>query len=396
MALKCLWRPKLFRYSDKLITEIFPKILESNSPYVHSLALDSIKYWKVSKLQEFNKLAELLLGRLPDLAPEYQLSLFKYGILSQETRFVEALLPHWDNFSFILSSKDITKLVTSLRGDEKSEQMKKFLESIKEDQRNKDLRRYLGVENLSNAEISLDSDIMTVTTGDRTTLYYGLSQTEPQFSVLLDLIEKFKLKNFILPIQSKSTDLTRKEVQALLEEKLKDTDNYKTLDIHKMVYTNKMGVKSLNVPWSLVYKKPECKFFAYMPEVNVIKTMTDDFFEVEKNTRLCMVIDGCRVLDEVSEYGCYLCTKHRVGYDTYQDYAMFSSLFYQDFLSACSQNIGKVNKVTLGNNLVLVPKSMMVGLAKAVACEQKYKPAHKVLLSDENDMLAKVFFDREV
>lgn len=396
MALKCLWRPKLFRYSDKLITEIFPKILESNSPFVHSFALDSLKYWKISKLQEFNKLATLLLQKLPDLDPEHQLSLFKYGILSQESHFLEALLPHWSNFSFILSSKDITKLMTSLKTVENSEKMIKFLDSLKEENRNRDLGQYLGFENLTNAEISLDSDIITVTNGDRTTLYYGLSQTEPQFSVLLDLIEKFKLKNLIIPIQNKSTEMTRKEIQALLQEKLKDTDNYKSLDIHKMVYTNKMGVKSLNVLWSLVYKKPESKFFAYFPEVNLIKTMTDDFFEVEKNTRLCMVIDGCRVLDEVSEHGCYLCTKHRVGYDTYQDYAIFSSLFYKDFLSVCSQNIVKVNKVTLGNNLVLVPKQMMIGLAKAVAGQQRFKAVNKAVLSDENDMLAKVFFDREM
>lgn len=396
MALKCLWRPKLFRYSDKVLAEIFPKIIESSSPFVHSLALDSLKYWKPSKLFEFNKVANLLIQRLPNLDPEFQLSIFKYGILSQEKIYVDSILPHLNKFSFAMSSKDSTKLLNSLKNIKDSEELINLIKSIDEKRKNQDFIAYLNNKNLINTEISTNSDIINLNINNRLTILYSLSQSEPEFSVLLELIEKFKISNIILPIQSKSPFITRKEIQGMLQENLKDTDNYKTLDIHKLVYSNKLGIKTLNVPWSLVYKKPESKFFTYYPDVNIIKSMSDDFAEVERNTRICLIIDQCRVLDEVSEHGCYLCTKVKVGYETYQDLAIYSSVFYKDYLTACSDNIEKIFKYSSGNNLILVPKQMIFGLAKGLAEKNKFKPNFKPVLTDENNMLANLFFDREV
>lgn len=394
--LKCKWKPKLYRYSDKVINELFPVISKSDNLYIKAFALEHLKYWKTSRLNEFKEITNSLLSKIDEINTEKLLTLFKYAILSNDQELIKTLLKRWESFGFALREEDRFKMLITMKTQVEALGCKELLEkNEKMEMRGEMMRNFIGQNFSDYIEISPESNVVQVNKGSKTFLFFALTHSEPAFSEILDIIEKFKVKNIVLPFQNTVPEISRKEIQARLHEKLKDTDKFKSTDVHKLVYENVMGVKSLSIPWTLVLKNPDFNFFTFMPNVNLIKQLSQDFLAVEQNVKTCMMIDTCRILDVAAQSGCYLCNRTRLYPTSYQDLAIYSAPFSNDIVKLAAMNLTKINRASKGNSIVFVNQEMIIELVNEWLKGGKVKTLDKAVLTEENDMLAKLFFDRE-
>ena len=396
IMLKCKWKPKLYRYSDKVINELLPIVCKSENLYVKAFALEHLKYWKTSRLNDFKVITDSLQERIDQIDTEKLLSLFKYAVLAHDQELIKSLMKRWESFGFALKEQDRFKMLVTMKAQVEALGCKEVLEkNEKMELRSGMMRSFIGQSTSDYIEISRESNVVQVNKGNRTFLFFALTQSEPAFSEVLDIIEKFKVKNIVLPFQNTVPEISRKEIQSRLQERLKDTDKYKATDVHQLVYENTLGVKSLSVPWTLVLKNPESSFFTFLPNVNTIKQLSQDFLAVEQNVKTCMMIDTCRILDVAAQSGCYLCSRTRLYPTSYQDFAMYSAPFSQDIIKLSASNLTKISKISKGNVIVFVNQEMIIGLVNEWLNGGKVKTLDKAVLTEENDLLAKLFFDRE-
>ena len=392
MRVNCRWKDKIGRYSEKLVKNLYPDFEKVKNPYVLGCILRNTRHWKSKENDLGLKIGSKFL-QFSNLHHIETFDLLKYGINVNNNNFTKLAYSQWDKIGFMLSNDHISSLSYLIK-DEENHSVFELLNKAKNSRwRNEKLEKRLNNDLVQSAEISLDSKTITIEMFDKKVVFYGLSYEYDSFSSIIELIESEKIKNIALPIQSNTSKKTEEELKIYLNEKLSDKQNNKLLEVQKLIISNTFGIKATNFPLSLILRRENKGVFFYMPSVSTIGTFFEDFSEVEKLVRICVLIDYCRVFNEINEKGCFLCSTYKNVIIPYQDQAIYSSPFLPKLLDFMGATLNHSISSTKGNFLVLCSERLLLDTIFSTINPSNIIETTTTKLSAENNMLLNIFYN---
>ena len=358
MRVNCRWKDKFSKYGERVLRSIFPLLEDVNNTYVISSMLQNIKSWRPTEIYSGNQLADKLLS-CNSLYPEDSLKLLEYGLRTNNATYTEKIIQNWNNIGFMFSEDDINKMRKLLTKDNKSLE-NIFMQSLNPKWKNEKFKQYLTNPLIDYLEISQNSKVISIDINDTQIIYYGITNQEESFSNLLEVIEKHKIINFALPLQSTIPHVSEEQIQQILLNKLQEKKKYKLIDVHNYIVFNIFGVKTIHLPLSLLQKNLGNNYFLYYPNIQKISELWDDYAEIEKLVRISMLINYCKLFDEIDSNGCYLCNKYKNYPLAYQDHAIYSAPFLDDFLKCIGNTLNSFINEVKNPLLVLCPQRLLM------------------------------------
>lgn len=390
--LNCKWKDKLGKYSEKVFKHLVPYVEKTKSPFVGGYALQSLKYWKTTMLGVGNNVADKVINETREKNPWDLIQVFKYGIRTIQTNYTQPAQDKWDSLGFLLSEKETHQLISWIKNEDLSSCLDTLNQNLNPTWRDESLLSSLHSDEVLSTSISKDSKLISLNYEDKSVYLFGLSYQEETLSSLVELIDREKIQNIALPFLP--SVFTEANPTSSLESRLKNPKYYKLFDVHKMVVTNVFGVKSVDIPWTLVHRKPDAHFVPLYPSFDLLRGLWQDFTDVEAAVRTCMLIDSCRILNEVEDKGCYLCSKHRIFPIPYQDFAVYSAQFAPEFVNHIGIQLKEFIKSSKENALVVLPLRLVYPAIHAmINPKDPLQPGRE--LDEENEMLLKMFFGQD-
>ena len=402
MRINCRWRDKIGRYGAKLLKSLPADLQTIENPYTLTSLLKTIKHWRTSEERSGNLICDKLLSS-PSLSPSSSTEILKYGLRTGQSKYLDYGLQHWDRIGFTLSERELKEITPMLDSLETPAASEASLKAKNPHWKNESLLAYLNHPHIVNAEISADSQRILVELKHKQIAFYGLTYAEDSISHVLEIIDKLKITHICLPLQAATPNVPSSQLPELLANKLTDNTHYKALEVHKLVISNIFGVKTTNFPWSLVLRSTDTEikpkshpnFTFYYPNTHRIMQHCSDFTKVEKLVRTCVLLDYCRIFEEIREQGCYLCNKHRIHPIPFQDQAIFAAPFVDSMISDMGNAVNNAVAASQGNVLVLGPQRLLLEIVEKTLYPKAVEVNKGVKLGGEANMMLNLLYNTE-
>jgi hypothetical protein len=393
MKLNCQWREKMKRYSDKVFTRVLKDVGNVNNTYVLGFILQNLRYWKAAESSLGNQIADKLL--LDKSLNEFDLfEVWKYGLRSSQPSYLKSIQADWKTVGFIISEAEIKATLDEIKDESSEEMIKLISKALNPDWRSEKFIKSMKNPSISSAEISSNTNLIKIKVHNKQIVFYGLTYEYNSFSELIEIIDSLNVQNVALPLQTFFNELDQAKLQEILEKNLEDISMYKLLEVPNLIVSNVFGVKTTNFPWSLVLRNLDKNVKFYYPNTLQIAGFYSEFTEVEKLVRLTSIVEHCRVLNDVSDQGCYLCTKRRLVPVPFQDQAIYAAPFLDTYLKHIGNALNQFILSSEGNILIVCPKRLLLPIIKN-SINSTVVTATPNKLTDENDMLLNIFYNTE-
>lgn len=391
MRINCKFREKLGRYSAKLLKTMYPKFESIKNPYVLSGMLKNIKHWRTTEEKYGNALCDKLLA-FPQLHPQDSFEIFKYGIRTFQDSYSQKTLENWEKFGFFISENEKNSVISLAETNENKIFYKTIEKSFDLNWRNKKYEEYLNSSDVDYCEISSDSQTIAIEFKNKSLVFYGLTSSEDSFADLTSLVEKVKIDNICLPLQSKTPEMPPEKMREFLKNHLLDNENFKLIDVHQLVMKKDFGLKKVDFPLSLALRKPLANFTFFYPGIEKIMEMCEDPFEIEDLVSASTMSEYIRVFNDFNENGCFLCSEHKVFPMSYHEQAILAAPFLPVLIQYMGALLSQTISASSGNFLILCPNRLLFPLVNSVI-HPHFPITSPISHSAEGEMLLNTFYN---